>query len=131
MAGTPLFGFDLIQKKNLRLFLMTSFETGEIPYPLPTVQNLTVVDGGTYSINPSSNHTTVVVHEGDGVASLELVFPPNDVTRIGQIILVATLIAIDALTLTGPTILNAPISLLANDNAGFQKIEENVWLRII
>lgn len=129
--STPLFGFDLIQKKNLRLFLLTAFETGEIPYPLPTVQHLTVVEGDTKEVTPSSNHTTVVVQDGAGVTDLTLVFPDNSVTRIGQIILIATLISVDNLVLSGPTILNAPGALLANDNAGFQKIEENLWLRII
>lgn len=129
--STPLFGFDLIQKKNLRQYLISVIESGEIHPPLPTVQTIQVEEGAVENIVPTSFHTTVVLRDGVSVNDLEIVFPPDNVSRIGQIILLTSLTQVDNLVLSGSTILNGVSSILTNDNVGFQKIEENLWVRII
>lgn len=113
------------------IWIVDFLRSGKAPTPLATVQRLDVIDGGTYQIVPSSSNTTLVINEGPDVNTLTILFPPDDISRVGQIVRLASLISVSSLTLAGTNIMNTVEQLQPNDCVGYQKIEETGWVRIV
>jgi hypothetical protein len=104
--------------------------TGEPVDIQDTVQTETPASGDTVVMTASAGNNTLVIEGAGTLAELTVEFPDDGVTRVGQILRIAPLVAITDLTLTGSTFINPPVTLAANEVAQLQKISATEWLRI-
>ena len=123
-----LFGFDIIQKETLRKYFTWRLDNLDA-LTVQTIREADIVDD-TINVLRTSVVITVVIREPETIDNLTINFPSDEDTRVGDIIRVASLVTISNVTMTGSIILNPVTDMFPNDCVGFQKIEEDTWIRI-
>lgn len=119
-AGTPNRALTNLLLRDLR---------NAAEQPPRQVVNAAPTDGSTVTMAQNSRDMTLVLQGPAPLNALTLALPANGVSQIGQICRVITIVAIDALTVTGATnIINPPPQLFDGDNYAFQKIEDDTWI---
>lgn len=96
---------------------------------LPALQVLTPTTGQTVSFLNSSVDQILTLNPAGALAALTITFPSDASSRLGQVVRVAAMQSIAALTLSGATILNGVTAMVSGDAFSFLKINTNTWVR--
>lgn len=96
-----------------------------------TYQPITPTTGTTVNLDPNTNDVILVLTPATSLASLEVDFPPDPDTILGQEVRISTTKAITNFTMGGAVnILNPPNTLQANDMFSMTKTAADTWVRL-
>lgn len=92
------------------------------------IAEATPTDGQTLAFLENSRDMILVLNGEQGINSLELVLPPDNISKDGQICRVISYIGIDELTVSGAAnIMGAPPQVFEGDTFALVRVEEGKW----
>ena len=96
---------------------------------IPVSQVLIPTTGQTVSFQNTYADQILTLNPVGALAALTVTFPSDASSRLGQVVRVAAMQPIAALTLSGATILNGVTAMVSGDAFSFVKINANTWVR--
>jgi len=100
----------------------------------PTVSVVTPTGGGTITFNAGGQDETIYLDHDPAITGLDVVFPTNSTSVVGQTIRVFPKTAVNATvtyTLGGQDVRGTnPTSFAASTNYEWQKVANNTWIRV-
>lgn len=98
------------------------------------VEDYWPTEGQVITTRQNAQNGTIILEmeNGEAIEELTLIWPPDNVSQIGQIRRIAVLSgSIANLVVPDTTFLNGQPSMMSSDFMEFQKIRPNTWMRML